>query len=818
MSKSVLFLPIIKSVDELQMLLIRVGWYLYPYRLQISSVFLPMSMDPPSEIAVSGDYDPAIRQRLSEMLARCSPVMVDSGNIETVDPELLNKADIVLVWKWEEGIRESLRRMLDQLSEGKHWYDVDMNHTRSEGSYYLWLGPQCFPDGGAAIERSREIFARFAGTVSRRKAYVFGTGPSLANVSHLDFSDGECYVANSMVKNRALLARLKPKALVAADPIFHAGCSAYAAEFRRQLIEALDEFGMYFFVPVRDYHIYRTVLPARQLERLICVPYDDKAPYNIDLGSRYYVNGTGNILTLFLLPLAATFHDEISVLGCDGRPRSENKYFWSHDPASQFGDLMQTAMVAHPAFFAIDYDDYYDEHLQTLAHAVDVIEQSGKRLVSLTPSHIPALAIRYVKPDTVSFTVSNSDIREKKQGVIEPGKELVEVVGLAPDATSEVGHYFGYEDHLLATFARAGIPYLTLCNKSIPPSLLAGRPGFFPALTVHSWDIGNNWEEPPASRLSTFLTEVEAGIDAIVAKRGGANRVLYLYYGSLYHVELLAALLEKRPELGATVNLFWTCNDPIWSDGYAKRWSVMGETIRKSMRLHVTVSTVELQRELELRLGLWLPLAPHPSSTFADDAYLSLRASSSPGRHDGRCRVVFPGMLRRDKGFHLAVETARILSQDDRFQCTMRSLSLDDTPVELITMVQRLEGVVHVVQGELDRDGFIDFLRQGQIAVIPYSVQAFARRTSGLLVDALYCGLPVVAIQGSWLGNRVVDAGAGRCVTWEDPEQIVQAVKTIYAELPQCRVKAFHAGAAWFQSNSWMALAASILTANQERS
>jgi glycosyltransferase involved in cell wall biosynthesis len=792
MRKTVAFLPTLRTPVDLDALMARVGWYLYPYRFRIDTISVPLAFELPLRISVPEGYDPLINQRLAELLPRCEPVHVDATQALAAEGQLAAAADVVLVWHWPESdaARQQLKDALGGMRKGGKWYDVDAQKSRAEGSYYLWLGPQCFTDQGAAVEKSRVVLARFAKTVTRKKAYVFGTGPSLASVADNDYSDGDCYVANSIVKNRDLLRRIRPRALVAADPIFHTGCSAYAAEFRKQLIEVLDEFDLYFFVPVRDYYIYESVLPVRHHDRLACIPYDDKAPYNINLTEHFYVNGTSNVLTLFLLPLAASFHDEICVLGCDGRPRAENQYFWSHDPASQFGELMQAAMQAHPAFFSIDYNDYYDEHLEVLRAAIEVIEKADKSLVSLTPSHIPALAQRQV---TAVHT------------------HQYEVVGIAPDATAEAGHYIGYEDHLLSAFSRAGISYMTLCNKSVTSALVAERPTFVPALTVHTWDIGNNWSEPPAARVQTFADEIVAGVDKLASMHGKGDRTLYLYYGSLYHVEALAGVLAYRPWLSATVNLFWTCNDLVWTDEFGVRWRGINKLLQSNPRLNVTVSTAELQRELSMRLGLKLPLAPHPSPTFADEDYLALRVKPPRQQHD-RFRVVFPGMLRRDKGYHMTVEAVRELVKDAGIDCYVRALAADDTPPELVNMAGTLGNRAHIIQGELTRIGFVDFLRQGDVAVIPYTVKAFARRTSGLLVDALYCGMPVVAIRGSWLGNRVEETGAGIVVADEDPAGIADAVQAIRGDMATYRRLAILAGARWYQSNSWAALSASILS------
>ena len=130
-----------------------------------------------------------------------------------------------------------------------------------------------------------------------------------------------------MVKNLEFLDRLDLLAITAADPIFHAGCSVYASEFRRHLITALDRYRCFLVVPLRDFEMYEHFLPEAHHERLIGVPFDERQPYNIDLRQSFYVNPKPNVLTLLLFPLAATFYKHILVAGCDGRPLSEVPIF-----------------------------------------------------------------------------------------------------------------------------------------------------------------------------------------------------------------------------------------------------------------------------------------------------------------------------------------------------------------------------------------------------------------------------------------------------------------------------------------------------------
>ena len=82
------------------------------------------------------------------------------------------------------------------------------------------------------------------------------------------------------------------------------------------------------------------------------------------------------------------------IMGCDGRKIEEDTYFWAHDQASQLNDLMGDIKQAHPAFFKIDYNDYYFKHCETLEMQLSELHAKGYAVENLTPSNIPSLQKR----------------------------------------------------------------------------------------------------------------------------------------------------------------------------------------------------------------------------------------------------------------------------------------------------------------------------------------------------------------------------------------------------------------------------------------
>jgi len=224
--------------------------------------------------------------------------------------------------------------------------------------------------------------------------YVFGTGPSLDHAYDFDYSNGFCIVCNSIVKNKSLLNHIKPQLLVFADPVFHFSPCLYAAEFRRMMVEVVDQFNCFIMLP--DYCVPLLLAHYPQLKtKVIGMPKRGKK-YNFPNLTDFYVRGSKNILTSLMLPVVSSVADEIYIIGSDGRKTGE-QYFWQHSVSSQFSDLMQTAFETHPSFFRDRiYDEYYNEHCKFLEGLVLYGESLGKKYYSLTHSYIPALAQRQV--------------------------------------------------------------------------------------------------------------------------------------------------------------------------------------------------------------------------------------------------------------------------------------------------------------------------------------------------------------------------------------------------------------------------------------
>ena len=379
----------------------RLLWYLNPIIHEVGSIVIPYLGEKPVIGNIPSYLDQDIRLLEANFESRLHFVSLDENPLAHL--EWYEQSEVIVKWKSTPSASEpQVDSAIDETLRAKQVWRVDHLVEQYASSFYLKLSSEWGDGQQQILAECQSKFQQLSQTDFRPTGAIMGTGPNLSQVADFDFSNSTNIACNSMVKNVELMHRLTPPIIVISDPIFHAGCSSYAGEFRRHLQWALEEFNSFLIVPMRDYRLYMANLDRKFQSQIIGVPLKSEPNPNLDLRSDFYVSTTSNVMTLFLLPLACTFFSDIYLAGFDGRPLQENDYFWKHDPKSQLTNRMEDIQLAHPAFFQIDYDDYYETHCQTVEAWLGFGESRGKRFLNLTPSYIPALSKRRVdKPDTV---------------------------------------------------------------------------------------------------------------------------------------------------------------------------------------------------------------------------------------------------------------------------------------------------------------------------------------------------------------------------------------------------------------------------------
>ena len=91
---------------------------------------------------------------------------------------------------------------------------------------------------------------------------------------------------------------------------------------------------------------------------------------------------------------------------------------------------------------------------------------------------------------------------------------------------------------------------------------------------------------------------------------------------------------------------------------------------------------------------------------------------------------------------------------------------------------------------------------RGAACLQPYLPSEFADRVSGVTLDALSHGAPVVTLEGTWMGHVVNRFGAGIVVREAKPELLLEGVEEILRDYGRYRRNALQAGGALQQELS----------------
>jgi hypothetical protein len=78
----------------------------------------------------------------------------------------------------------------------------------------------------------------------------------------------------------------------------------------------------------------------------------------------------------------------------------------------------------------------------------------------------------------------------------------------------------------------------------------------------------------------------------------------------------------------------------------------------------------------------------------------------------------------------------------------------------------------------------------GALVLAPYAREQFASQVSGIVLDALLHGSPVIATKGTWPGDQVERFGAGVTIFERTPAALAEAIDKVLADWPTYTAKA----------------------------
>lgn len=732
MKRRVLVVPGFRSVNSLVEAMHVLSFYLS--HLELESVVLlarpgvrAAFKSTLAEPAPLGGFDSVTAARLRAMAPRLRVENMSQGR-----RTLVESADVVLVW--DEGRARSWRNTLSRGKTGPQVVALDPRGESTKAARKLAEASYRIGGRGDRIHKAR-LKRMFEELGHARTAYLVGPARSAGGASSFDMSDGVRIVSGPVVQDRELMSVVRPQVVTLADPVDELGPSAQAGLLRHALAEQASAHDFRVLVPAGSAELFGSLVPELE-SRIIGVPcLPRSSPINLNLAAVPAARESHNVLTMLMMPLAATLADELALIGFDA---SEG----------------ETGVRG----------------LETYSLAVEV---RGKRVVSLTTSQLPALRRR-----AVATTQPLGPPR------LPPDSSSDVLVSVDPDWQDDHGHYAPFNRMLRGLAATRGWSCVALASSALLPR--------------EDWQWPTFTHPTRADGLAgavggAFRSELAAALDRL---DGAAGRLTVVFYtADLWHLpSLLAVVRDSRAHVRVLVNLMRAHEEIVSAaTSPAPRQTVAAALLRESLELAdtlavtVAVDTEELSDDVEVLSGRRVPVWPMVSP-------LDWAGQPPPRtRRDGPVRVYAPIRPQVAKGFCDFAGSARIISQspdqaDFHFVARTESLGAHAPSVVRASLADLESTGATFLWGRLADDDYYAELVSADVVVIPYHVSGILRHefrthTSAVLLDAVRAGRPVVVTSGTWLARMVERYGLGATFAEGDAADLARAIRELAGDI-----------------------------------
>jgi glycosyltransferase involved in cell wall biosynthesis len=337
-----------------------------------------------------------------------------------------------------------------------------------------------------------------------------------------------------------------------------------------------------------------------------------------------------------------------------------------------------------------------------------------------------------------------------------------------PNLKSAGGHYLGYAMRVAEAGETLGIPSVIVGSACAPRS--RANPKILPELELDYWqEMCPAAGEDPHEHLAASAERFAKSLNRVQDGEGlGDSDILFFPYINLAEIMGLArwrrqagiaprtALLFRRDldEQGIDAAIGARAGACLLRQALADLYACPG-----SDRIRLFTDSDNLSEEHGQALRRRFHTAPIPV-----DPALFAPANRRPG---GATTLLYLGDARREKGY-LALQGIAQALKDDLLSGTVRLIVQSNFNVPggepgIASARDFLSSMpnVTVLRDPITEQQYGHYLSSADLILLPYQVDRYVSRTSGILAEAICAGVPALVPQGTWLAEQVRRHGSG---------------------------------------------------------
>lgn len=162
--------------------------------------------------------------------------------------------------------------------------------------------------------------------------------------------------------------------------------------------------------------------------------------------------------------------------------------------------------------------------------------------------------------------------------------------------------------------------------------------------------------------------------------------------------------------------------------------------------------------------------------------------------------LLFAGAARKDKGFPEIASLVKYLAQNNEsIPITLQisanhSGKYDTATQQALTQLEQISySNLTLYRNSLSQREYQNLFTDA-VCLQLYNNDFYADKFSGVTLDALFAGCPIITTNNTWIANTVTRFNAGIVITNTNPDTVFTAIKTIIADFATFQENAINAG------------------------
>ena len=352
-----------------------------------------------------------------------------------------------------------------------------------------------------------------------------------------------------------------------------------------------------------------------------------------------------------------------------------------------------------------------------------------------------------------------------------------------PDLGDGPGHNSHHARAVLAAAAERGLPTVAVVNVFARQSFVGSE--VRRRYTHSSWDRLSVWgyrsHANTVALEARFIAETAPVLESL---QGMAPVVVLIPNGFLHHLGACERLARRFQN--CRFDILFRYERAFFDTPYARRWFARAEHADLGDRLILSTDSHRLRYEIGGLTRMGVRVHPIPHVVPEDYCPPGFELGNTAGRPMVICHL---GNARVEKGFgHVAraMAAARTLPFPTCFHLQTSDPDAQSLPV--VAGLNRTTKDGHVTYpGALAARDYFGILASSDISLLPYDAAIYFARTSGLALDSMLVGTPVIVPNHTWMADIVKRYGNGLILDRVDDGAICHAITQAREVLPELR-------------------------------